>query len=142
MYCIFSVITYGVMIANVRRSGAAVARMGLWYAVMVLGSFFGLLMVPFSLHHARQISENKTTVEFLNGSKDQPIRVSVQLVDDAGKPEGRGRECLNLLPGEYPFDLGFSRNWQQVMGEMKLDRWVVLRIINWILPLRQRYAFP
>lgn len=128
------------VIADIRKNDATVPRMGLWYAVMAIGSFFGVLMIPFSIHHARQISQNMTTIEFLNNSKEHPLRTSVRLTGNRGETVTEARECLNLLPAEHPFDLGFSQNWQQVMGQMKLDRWLVLRVANWLLPLQQRYV--
>lgn len=140
IYCIFLVVTFGVAVSQRkaainRRDGTFIPdNVGLWYSCIALGGLFGLMMVPFSLFHGRQIMLNQTTLESID-AHDITIIYQTQRKTPSGEVFPI-KERVTLGTGVNPFDLGLWRNWQQVMGEFKADHWVVFRILGWFLPVQ------
>lgn len=143
IYCIFMAVTFGVAVSQRRRAirrsedvRHIPANPGLWYACIAISGFFALLMVPFSGFHGRQIAVNKSTIESVETRSIQ-VSVAVEIFDDAGHVR-TDRTRVTLDAGQNPFDLGWSQNWQQVMGVVLIDRWLVLRLLNWVIPIYGR----
>lgn len=143
IYCIFITVTFGVAVSqrrsaskNINNARHIPANPGLWYACIALGSFFGLMMAPFSFFHGRQIAINKSTIEYLD-TRGAQIIAHISELDEYGN-EIIVRRRITLEPEVNPFDLGMWKNWQQVMGPITFDRWVVVRILNWITPINGR----
>lgn len=140
IYCIFTSITLGVALSQRKKAKQRMgneqhitANPGLWYACIAIAAFFALMMVPFASFHGRQIALNKSTIESV---ETRPIQVIVQTrVFDASGVSSTIRQRVTLAAGDNPFDLGWWRNWQQVMGIIVLDRWIVFRILNWFVPV-------
>lgn len=140
IYCIFTGIALGVAVSQRKRAQHRPdntrhipANPGLWYACIANAAFFALMMVPFSIFHGRQIASNKSTLESID---TRPIQVIVQLkVLDSDGHTSLVQQRVTLAPGDNPFDLGWWRNWQQVLGPIILDRYLPFRILNWFVPL-------
>ncbi|ORY83278.1 DHHC palmitoyltransferase-domain-containing protein [Protomyces lactucae-debilis] len=141
IYSVLLVVTFAVAVgqrkAAIRRNdGTSIPHnVGLWYSCIALGGLFALMMIPFSFFHGRQILLNLTTLESIAAHDITVIHQTERTTPSGEKVPIKER--VTLSSGVNPFDLGLWRNWQQVMGEFKADRWVVLRVLNWILPIQQ-----
>ncbi|BFZ61606.1 Palmitoyltransferase pfa5 [Saitoella coloradoensis] len=98
---------------------------GTWIALMAVGGFFALFMIPFSSCHLWYVLSNFTTIEQIN-QKSKVYLLSVMY--DPRAPL-TGRAVLSTEPGENPWNLGRLENWKSVMGE----RWY-----EWFLPMRSK----
>lgn len=143
IYCVYTTITLGVAVSQRRRAQHRMdntqhipANPGLWYTSIALAGFFALMMVPFSIFHGRQIVSNKSTLESIEARAIQVI-VQTRVLDTQGNATV-SQQRVTLAPGDNPFDLGWFKNWQQVMGTFVMDKWVLLRVMNWLIPLRGR----
>ena len=143
LYCVLLVVTLSIAVAQRRsatRDAASTQHIpdnpGLWYACIAIAGFFAFLMVPFAIFHAHQIGTNKTTIESVEIRPIQLI-VSTRIADEDGETL-MVRQRITLDQGVNPFDLGLHRNLQEVLGPIILDKWVLFRYINWLLPINGR----
>ncbi|CCG83660.1 Palmitoyltransferase PFA5 [Taphrina deformans PYCC 5710] len=145
IYCVYITVTLGIAVSQRKRAAARVdnvqhipANPGLWYACIALGGLFGSLMIPFSCFHGHQIAINKSTLEYLD-IRGTPVIVRVTKRDEFGNLLSF-RQRINLAPDTHPFNIGLWHNWQQVLGIVVWDKWVVFRLLNWILPIHGSYS--
>ncbi|CEI86596.1 Putative Palmitoyltransferase [Rhizopus microsporus] len=70
--------------------------------LVFVSGIFGIFLVPFSLFHTRQLFKNRTTIEFYEKSNFM-----------------LGRNDVMRSKYFNPWDLGYKKNIQQVLGKNK-----------------------
>src|SRR5947208_10978975 len=75
------------------------------------GFIFGLLLTGFTLVHTTYLLRNRTTIESIS-FRTRTYNVRVQF--DTENPLGFG--VATTRPGENLWNLGWKKNWKDVMG--------------------------
>ncbi|GBC09253.1 hypothetical protein RclHR1_08710005 [Rhizophagus clarus] len=79
--------------------------------IMIFGFIFGLLLTGFTLVHTMYVLRNRTTIESIS-FRTRTYNVRVQF--DVENPLGYG--VATTQPGENLWNLGWKKNWKDVMG--------------------------
>jgi hypothetical protein len=79
--------------------------------LMIFGFIFGLLLTGFTLVHTIYVLRNRTTIESIS-FRTRTYHVRVQF--DSENPLGYG--VATTHPGENLWNLGWKKNWKDVMG--------------------------
>ncbi|CAB4431732.1 unnamed protein product [Rhizophagus irregularis] len=79
--------------------------------IMIFGFIFGLLLTGFTLVHTTYVLRNRTTIESIS-FRTRTYNVRVQF--DVENPLGYG--VTTTQPGENLWNLGWKKNWKDVMG--------------------------
>lgn len=153
LFCAVSLSAAAYSLAHQVRRGAVLD--GHLFAVIFLAGLLGMFSAAMSGIAARFILANMTNVDLLKKRLSYQLAVRVPLGTPsterfmtityplprgvpngtaAPEPEGRDRfarrtfAVLRTEPGENPWDLGWRRNWTEVMGHTPLD---------WLLPIKR-----
>lgn len=118
-YCLFTAAATSSVLAIADAKHWKPRLRGCWISVIALSAFFGCTLLGMALGHWRFVLENTNSFE---AQTTRSYLMSVKATDGSDK-----RAVIATRQGDHPWDLGWHRNFLQIMGP---------NILYWLLPLK------